>query len=225
MMDAPEIIYHAPVLLRGLCYLSGMALYSSTLYWLWRVSRNDDYGLSLRATSCAWLCRIIAACAIVSLLHMGFTGELAARPLRAAPEVSILLLLTALFLMTVKKRFVRQLSVLNNRLPLEIIKIASVTVFSLAGLFVAVSLWRVMLYALPAEWAFVATGLLMIMPLVLLFAQAQRAEMTESLRFYHLLLPVLAACAFFMLPDAIEHAANSPKVMEFFNGAPRLQKA
>ncbi len=224
MMDAPEIIYHVPVLLRGLCYLGGMALYLSTLYWLARMARHGDYNVSLRVTAFTWFCRIVAACAFISLVRMSLPGELLARPARAAPEAAILLLLTALFLMTARKRFVRQIHVLNTRLPLEIIKLAGVTAFSLAGLLAAVCIWRVAVYVLPPDWAFFATGLLMLVPLVLLFLKAQRAEMTESLRFYHLLWPVLIACLFFMAPDLIELIANSPKFIEFLHGQPRLQK-
>ncbi len=113
MIESSEALYHVPFLLRWLCYLAGMALYSSTLYWLVRVTRDPHYNLSLRATSGAWLCRIIAACAVASLGRMAFTGELLRAPQKGAAEVAILLLLTALFLMTAKKRFLNQIHVLT----------------------------------------------------------------------------------------------------------------
>lgn len=227
MIESPEALYHVPFLLRWLCYLAGMALYSSTLYWLVRVTRDPHYNLSLRATSGAWLCRIIAACAVASLGRMAFTGELLRAPQKGAAEVAILLLLTALFLMTAKKRFLNQIHVLNKRLPLETIKVVLVSVVCLGGLMLLFSLWHFIFYFVtqPVWVPTFVLGALMIVPLALIFPHAQRAEMTESLRFYHLLLPILLACALFMLPDLIDYLGNSEKFMEFLQGGARLQKA
>ena len=204
-----------------------MALYSGTLYWLIRSTNDRHYHLSLRATAGAWLCRVIAACAILSLGRMAFTGELLAAPQKAAAEVAILLLLTALFLMTAKKRFLNQMNVLRRRLPMEIVKVGGVTTLCIGALMLIFSLWHFAFYFVqePIWVPTFVVGVLMLAPLFFLFPHARRSEMTESLRFYHLLLPILLSCVFFMLPDLIEHLGNSDKFMEFLHGSPRLQKA
>lgn len=228
-MESAEAIYHVPLLLRGLCYLGGAAVYMASFYWFLRTAVRHDDALSLRQRICAWLARLLAALSLASLGLMIYSGQAQAQPMRAAPEVSILLLLLALFLLVERRRFLGRGHILRTRLPMEILKIASVSAACAAGLVVAAMVLKLFTIILggvgaPAWAAVMATAVAAIIPLAMIFSRAQHKDRSDSIRAYHLLWPLLLICLLLMLPDLAGQAANSKKLHDYLYTPPRLQK-
>jgi hypothetical protein len=219
-----------PLLLRGLCTLGGMSLYLATLAWLSRLAFGLGNILTLRQMSIIWLARVLAACTLASLSMMIYTGQVFADPVMAAPEIAILLLLAALYLLIEKRRFLKRRHIVTRRLPGEIISITGVTAACFAALFVVAGFlqlaMRVNSYVHGPDWAPVlAAGLLSLVPLAALTITARERDVTERLKFHQLLVPVLLACLLIMVPDIVAYLRSSPKVKELLHTHGQLQKA
>jgi hypothetical protein len=191
-----------PLLLTGLYFLGGMSLYLSAVYWLGRFAFGDGHPLSQRQVSMTWMARVFAACAIFSLGFMAYRGILLHQPLRALPEISVLLILSAFYMLAEKRRFLKRRQILKNRLPGELVKIAGVTLVSLGMLMVAAGLIH-LLSPLPQAVSVLAAGALFVTPAAALYWRAKERDAGEDLRIRHLLFPVLLVCMLLALPAVI----------------------
>ncbi len=230
VMEPIDTLYHAPLLFRTLSYLAGMSFYLATVTWLWRLAFGYGNMFTLRQTCVVWFLRVLAACVIVSIAAMIYSGRMVERPSRALPEMAFVLLLLAAYLLAEKRHAYGLAHILKNRLPLEMVRIAVVSLCCVLGLAAAVALWRAFFAANflfhGPEWvpAF-AAGLMFLGPVLPLFERARLRSGAAGLKFYPILWPLMLCCFFIMLPDFTEHLANSPKVAEFLSSRGRLQRA
>lgn len=229
-MDSADTLYHAPVLLRMLCDLAGMSFYLATMFWLGRLAYGYGNALTLRQICTVWFLRVLAACVIVSVAAMIYSGRMVERPSRALPEMAFILLLLAAYLLAVKRDAYGMAHILRSHLPLEMARVAGVGLCCILGLVVAGLLWRVFfaanLFFHGPEWvAPFAAGAIFLGPVIPLFQRARSRSGGAGLKFYPILWPLMLCCFFILLPDLTEHLANSPKVAEFLSSRGRLQRA
>lgn len=219
-----------PLLLRGLCTLGGMSIYLAVLLWTVRQTFGIDGAMTLRQMVAVWFVRVLAACTLASLSIMIYSGKAAAQPHIAAPEIAILILLFALYLLIEKRRFLKRRHIIFQRLPQEIVKITGVTALSFAGLFVLLgfSLLAIKINVVVSapEWVpMFLVGVLAIIPLIGLCIMAKERGAVDGPQFQQLLPYLLLACFLIMVPDIVVELKKSPEVHEMMHARPRLQRA
>lgn len=233
-MGAPYLPFQTPLILTGFCYLSGMAMFLSVLFWQWRIYKGRDSVGSLRRSVGLWLLRVLVAITVFSLSYMVIFRP--PSPVIFVPEASLLAFITVLYMKIQHDRHIDWPDVFAKQLPLEMIKVGGVAFLCLLGWVVSLSLgWAVFkaVSLIPGRTEWIAVfliGLLWNGPLLWLYLAIQTktqrgaAALPPQFKFYKLLWPVLLAYLFIMLPAVIELIANAPKVREMMQAGPPLSR-
>lgn len=228
-MDATETVYTVPHLFRILCYMGGMSMFMATVFWLWRraYGRVNAYE-SLRRINLVWFVRIIAALALFSVAFTVLSGKFAMGPAYFLPELSLLVLIFALYIVSTRRRPLEWREIFIRRLPAEILKITGVVALTLLAWAVSLGLGWGMLRGVEMAGGplWVPAMTVIALWLVLLVGLYKKAPQEEGgIRLGHVFLALVPVCLVIMLPDFIEHLAENPKIDELINAPPRPQKA
>lgn len=219
-MDS-EAVFHAPLILRGLCYFAGMAVFLCEILWLVRMASGRGHDLSLRANVSLWLIRVLGGAVLASLLFMLMHWDDLPSKAIMLPELSILCLIAAFYLLMFRKSG----RPTPRRILQELAKTLGVLLFCLMGWALSFVMGWLLFQALPPASAIFILGLIWNAVPVLLFLRAKRAGHTADLQFSDMLLPILLAYMLLMLPDATEHIANSQKMHKMMHPSPPLVRA
>ena len=220
-MDAVDM-FQAPLILRMLCYLAGMAVFLCEGIWLGRLAYGRGSVLSLRECVVLWCVRIVTATALLSLGGMLMQIEALAGKVLLLPEIFIVLLAVAFYHMMFRRSGHHSFKALVRAALAEILKIAGLLLLTVAGWAVLIALGWAMFLILQPGFAIFIIGLLANGSLVFLYFRAVKREPGRTLEFQKLLWPVLLAYILLMLPDLTEQLGNSEKIRQMMDPSPPL---
>lgn len=211
--------FTAPIILHVLCYFGGMAVFLSTIFWLARKAYGYPVIYSLREIVGIWFLRMLTGCALFSLGYMVLIG---AQEAYILPELSILFLVFALYLLSVKERPMNWRRVFMADLPREVLKIIYVFLFCVMAWVISLVFGWLVFNGInflggPLWLPIFMIGVVWNVPPLLLYLRASASSRLDGLKFHQILWPILLAYILLMFPEITEHVANNPKVHEILN--------
>lgn len=211
-MDLSDAAFTAPLILRALCYMGGMAFFICALSWLGRLALGYGNSRTLSVATGLWAIRILTGMALLSLCSMIFSWRQIESPAHMLPEISILLLVFAYYKMTLRPGEWRR----------EPLAVAGVFIFCVAAWAASFGLGWLLFHFMPPTPGVLIVCLLWNGSLLGLYLYAVKTGRAGNVKFHNILWPVILAYMLFLLPDYAERLGNSAKIRALMNPSPPI---